>query len=132
MISIGDSEDLNGTTSSNGRVAIKAQEEFYEEASELLSALGDKNRLKILKILELSPQYQKELSEDTELKGGTFKHHTDILQDENYITREAIRGRYLITQLGLEALKLAEMIYLRKKRLEEELEDEEGIDIDID
>ena len=132
VISIGDSEDLNGTTSSNGRVAIKAQEEFYEEASELLSALGDKNRLKILKILELSPQYQKELSEDTELKGGTFKHHTDILQDENYITREAIRGRYLITQLGLEALKLAEMIYLRKKRLEEELEDEEGIDIDID
>jgi DNA-binding transcriptional ArsR family regulator len=131
IISIDGEEDSEGTVLSNGRVASKALEEFYEEASDLLSALGDKNRLKILKILELSPQYQKELSEDTGLKGGTFKHHTDILQDENYITREAIRGRYLITQLGLEALKLAEMIYLRRQRLEDELI-EEGIDIDIE
>ncbi|MCE7741838.1 MAG: ArsR family transcriptional regulator [Candidatus Heimdallarchaeota archaeon] len=131
VITIDDKGDLKGTILSNGRVASKVLEEFYEEASDLLSALGDKNRLMILKILELSPQYQKELSEDTGLKGGTFKHHTDILQDENYITREAIRGRYLITQLGLEALKLSEMIYLRKKQLEE-VDEDEGIDIDID
>ena len=62
------------------------------------------------------------------MRGGTFKHHTDILQDEGFITREAIRGRYLITQLGIEALKLAEMIHVRKKRIEEE----ESIDIDIE
>jgi hypothetical protein len=106
-------------------------EEFLEEAANLLSALGDSNRLKLLKILEKSPQYQKELSEITDLKGGTFKHHTDILQNEQFITREAIRGRYLITQLGIEALKIAEMIYLRKKRLEEEnIEDEDEEDID--
>ncbi|MHA1198959.1 MAG: hypothetical protein ACTSQF_06360 [Candidatus Heimdallarchaeaceae archaeon] len=133
VIRVDDTDDIKSTLLSNGRVEIKALEEFYENAADLLSALGDKNRLMILKILELSPQYQKELSEDTGLKGGTFKHHTDILQDENYITREAIRGRYLITQLGLEALKLSEMIYLRKKKLEEVLDEEdEGIDIDID
>ncbi|MFW9852155.1 MAG: ArsR family transcriptional regulator [Candidatus Thorarchaeota archaeon] len=101
---------------------------FFENAGNLLSALGDNNRLKILKILEKSPEYQKELSEATGLRGGTFKHHTDILQDEGFITREAIRGRYLITQLGIEALKLAEMIHVRKKRIEEE----ESIDIDIE
>jgi predicted transcriptional regulator len=101
---------------------------FFENAGNLLSALGDDNRLKILKILEKSPEYQKELSETTGLRGGTFKHHTDILQDEGFITREAIRGRYLITQLGIEALKLAEMIHVRKKRIE----DEESIDIDIE
>ena len=53
------------------------------------------------------------------------------MQNEQFITREAIRGRYLITQLGIEALKIAEMIYLRKKRLEEEnIEDEDEEDID--
>ncbi|MCE7747121.1 MAG: ArsR family transcriptional regulator, partial [Candidatus Heimdallarchaeota archaeon] len=126
VLSIGDKANDIDLIHSNGKVDIDALEKFYENASELLSALGDKNRLKLLKILEDSPQYQKELSEDTGLRGGTFKHHTDILQDEGFITREAIRGRYLITQLGIEALKLAEMIYLREKQLEEE------IDIDIE
>ncbi|MHA1667713.1 MAG: ArsR family transcriptional regulator [Candidatus Heimdallarchaeaceae archaeon] len=106
----------------------KSSEDFFTKSSILLSALGDENRLKILKILEESPQYQKELSEITELKGGSFKHHTDILQNVEFITREAVRGRYLITQLGIEALKLAEMIYFRKKQLEEETE----IDISIE
>lgn len=113
----------------NNDESIKEVEDFYDNASLLLSALGDDNRLKILKILEDSPQYQKELAEDTGLRGGTFKHHTDILQEANFVTREAIRGRYLITQLGIEALKLAEMIYLRKKRIEEE---DEAIDIEIE
>jgi predicted transcriptional regulator len=124
VLGVGDDTDI---ITINGRVDIEALEQFYENAAELLSALGDKNRLKLLKILESSPQYQKELSEDTGLRGGTFKHHTDILQNEGFITREAIRGRYLITQLGIEALKLAEMIYLREKQLEEE-----EIDIDIE
>ena len=130
IISVDGTHDLNGTLISNGRIAEKSLEQFYEEAASLLSALGDEKRLKILKYLETSPQYQKELAEDTGLRGGTFKHHTDTLEDEGYITREAVRGRYLITQLGIEALKLAEMIYLRRKQLEE-LE-EEGIDIDIE
>jgi len=110
------------------RITKDTNDAFFENAGNLLSALGDNNRLKILKILEKSPEYQKELSEATGLKGGTFKHHTDILQEEGFITREAIRGRYLITQLGIEALKLAEMIHVRKKRIEEE----ESIDIDIE
>ncbi|MCK5303912.1 MAG: hypothetical protein KAJ72_01600, partial [Candidatus Heimdallarchaeota archaeon] len=60
-------------------------------------------------------------------------HHTDILQDVNFITREAIRGRYLITQLGIEALKLSELIHSRKSQLEKyENEDDDSIDIDIE
>ncbi|MCG3219915.1 MAG: winged helix-turn-helix transcriptional regulator, partial [Candidatus Heimdallarchaeota archaeon] len=110
---------------------IKKASNFYDKTALLLSALGDQHRIKILKILEESPQYQKELAEITGLKGGSFKHHTDILQEADFITREAVRGRYLITQLGIEALKLGEMIYLRKKRLEDE-EEQESIDIDIE
>ena len=57
----------------------------------------------------------------------------ELLQDVNFITREAIRGRYLITQVGIEALKLAELIHSRKKQLEYyENEDEDTIDIDIE
>ncbi|MBY8999505.1 MAG: hypothetical protein KGD64_01185 [Candidatus Heimdallarchaeota archaeon] len=113
---------------------IEDFEEMMEKAAELLSALGDKNRLLLLKILEHSPQYQKELAEETGWKGGTFKHHTDILQEVNFITREAIRGRYLITQLGIEALKLAELIHYRKEQLEnyESEDDDDSIDIDIE
>jgi hypothetical protein len=110
---------------------IKKAGNFYDKTALLLSALGDQHRIKILKILEESPQYQKELAQITGLKGGSFKHHTDILQEADFITREAVRGRYLITQLGIEALKLGEMIYLRKKRLENE-DEEESINIDIE
>ncbi|MCK4845964.1 MAG: hypothetical protein KAS95_09835, partial [Candidatus Heimdallarchaeota archaeon] len=67
-------------------------------------------------------------------------HHTDILQEADFITREAIRGRYLITQLGIEALKLSELLFLRKKKLEavqeptkkDERDDEDETTIDID
>ncbi|MCK5409780.1 MAG: ArsR family transcriptional regulator, partial [Candidatus Heimdallarchaeota archaeon] len=114
-------------------IDIEELDEVLEINAELLSALGDKRRLLILKILENSPQYQKELAEETGLRGGTFKHHTDILQDVNFITREAIRGRYLITQLGIEALKLSELIHSRKSQLEKyENEDDDSIDIDIE
>ncbi len=116
-----------------GAIDTEEYEELTEKTADLLSALGDKNRLLLLKILENSPQYQKELAEETGLRGGTFKHHTDILQDANFITREAIRGRYLITQLGIEALKLSELIHYRKRQLENyENEDDDTIDIDIE
>lgn len=103
------------------------EERFVEEATKLLSALGDSNRLKILRILEKGPEFQKELSEKSGLKGGTFKHHTDILNEAGFITREAVRGRYLITQLGVEALKLAEILYTRKVDIDK-AETEEGKD----
>ena len=118
------------------RIPIEEIESYLEEISELLSAIGDKNRLHILKLLELQPEYQKELSEKTGLRGGTFKHHTDILAKNGLITQETVRGRYLITQLGIEALKLAEILYTRKQELyssEDSLDDEEDDDeINID
>lgn len=128
--------DEKGTRISSGSIG-----DFITTTAGLFSALGDENRLKVLKTLELGPEFQKELSEKTNLKGGTYKHHTDILQEVDFITREAIRGRYLITQLGIEALKLSELLFLRKKKLEavqkptqkdERDEEDETIDIDIE
>lgn len=67
------------------------------------------------------PRYvQGDLSDKTGVKGGTFKHHMDSLLSSKYVYQEATRGRYLITQLGVEALKLAEMLYRRYKFEENE------------
>lgn len=80
-----------------------------------MSAISDSRRLKILKSLEQGPAYQSGLSEETGVKGGTFKHHMEALMNTRLVHQEATRGRYLITQLGVEALKLAEIIYKRYK-----------------
>jgi len=95
---------------------------FPEESAQILGVLADANRLKILQELEIGPDYQKDLSERTDIKGGQWKHHTDALKEAGFIDQERERGgRYLITQLGREAYKLAEMLYLRKKTFEQEL-----------
>ncbi len=90
-------------------------EEFYEVGSTIVSAIGDPNRLRILKELEKSPKYQKELSDITNLRGGTFKHHMDRLLDDQvkFVTQEVVRGRYLLTTRGREALKLTEIQFMR-------------------
>ena len=117
-------------------------EEFYEIGAAIVAAIGDPNRLRILKELEKSPKYQKELSDITNLRGGTFKHHMDRLLDDEvkFVTQEVVRGRYLLTTRGREALKLAEMQYMRyleeKKRMngqpsKKASDSEEEYDVDI-
>lgn len=102
------------------------RERFPSEGASILSVLSDERRLKILHHLETGPAYQKELSDNTGVVGGQWKHHADQLKEAGFIDQEAVRGRYLITQIGREALKLAEMLYIRKKALERapQLDDE--------
>lgn len=88
-------------------------EKFYELSPNLTGALSDMRRLKILKGLEKGPLYQGDLSDRVEIKGGTLKHHLDILIEVKYLYQEQARGRYLITQLGVEAVKLSEMLFRR-------------------
>ncbi|MHA1917058.1 MAG: winged helix-turn-helix domain-containing protein [Candidatus Ranarchaeia archaeon] len=111
---------------------------FYKESSNLLSLIADENRLKLLKELENSGKYQKELSENTKIHGGTFNHHINKLIESNFAIQEAVRGRYLITIEGREALKLAEFLYLRKfpkhccnpKEVQEDKDKPTNIEID--
>jgi len=119
-------------------------EEFYEIGATIVAAIGDSNRLRILKELERGPKYQKELSDITSLRGGTFKHHMDRLLDREvkFVTQEVVRGRYLITTRGREALKLAEMQFRRYLQVKErddmsgslnkdKLDPDEEFDVDI-
>ncbi|MFX1253873.1 MAG: hypothetical protein ACFFCZ_19840 [Promethearchaeota archaeon] len=86
---------------------------FCEKGAEILSALADSRRLMLLKLLELSPRYQKDLSERADVAGGAFKHHVSTLKEYKMVVQEEVRGRYLITPFGRQALKLAEMLFLR-------------------
>lgn len=105
-------------------------ESFLEIGSNLASALSDTRRLMILKELEEGPNYPSDLSEKLSFKGGTLKHHLDNLVQVNFISQEAVRGRYLITQLGMEALKMIEMLFrrhdyeLKKSQVQEESAEE--------
>jgi len=91
-------------------------EEFYQKGSEILSALSDQTRLKMLKELEKDPLRQSELSIRTETKGGNFKHHISILIKEGLVRQEGVRERYMLTFAGREALKLVEFLYSRSKK----------------
>ncbi len=105
-------------------------EEFYEIGAIIVSAIGDSNRLRILKELEKGPMYQKELSDITNLRGGTFKHHMDkLIEDEvKFVTQEVVRGRYLLTTRGREALKLAEIQFIRYLDEKAQAKDDEDSD----
>jgi len=96
---------------------------FCQKTPLLLSALGDRSRLKILKTLEMEgPLYPTELSEITRIRAGSFSHHMKVLKDEDaqlgvsLITQEAKRGRYLIGVFGREALKFAEVLFVRQEK----------------
>jgi DNA-binding transcriptional ArsR family regulator len=91
-------------------------EDFYLRGAELLSALSDQKRLRMLKELEKEPLRQSDLSEKTDIKGGNFKHHISILKDEGLVHQEGVRERYMLTFAGREALKLAEFLYQRAKK----------------
>lgn len=91
-------------------------EDFYLRGAELLSALSDQKRLRMLKELEKEPMRQSDLSEKTDIKGGNFKHHITILKDEGLVSQEGVRERYMLTFAGREALKLAEFLYHRAKK----------------
>lgn len=122
-------------------VAPEYLDNFYEKGADFMSVIADDNRLKMLKAMERGGKYQKELSEEIGVKGGTFKHHMDKLVEVGFVAQEAVRGRYLITMEGREALKLAEFLYLKKypghsssaqqENVVEE-DDEEAVTVEID
>ncbi len=105
---------------------------FYKTTSKMLGDLADESRLKILRALEKGPKYQKELIEESGAKGGSFKHHCDRLIEQGFVTQEAVRGRYLITFKGREALKMAEVLYLRSYPMDTEEKAKKGAEIDLE
>lgn len=134
--------DLNGENAIEKKIRVKVKKNskkihkdelnnFFENAPNLMSALSDEKKLKILKVLEKGSKYQTQLSEITNIVGGSFKYHMDSLIAVNFVEQEIDRGKYKITQFGIESLKLVEMIY-KRSIFDEKDTDTENIKIIID
>jgi DNA-binding HxlR family transcriptional regulator len=83
----------------------------FPKAAELLSALGQEHRLRVLKELMSGGKYINELQESlSEITTSTLSSHLKVLEDAGLVVQEKVRGRYLITMPGRAAYKMARRI----------------------
>ena len=83
----------------------------FPKAAEVMSALGQEHRLKILKELVSGGKYINELQEKlSEITTSTLSSHLKVLEEAGLVVQEKMRGRYLITIPGRTAYKMATRI----------------------
>ena len=81
------------------------------EAAEVMSALGQEHRLRILKELMSGGKYINELQENlSEITTSTLSSHLNVLEEVGLVVQEKVRGRYLITMPGRAAYKMARRV----------------------
>jgi len=79
--------------------------------AEVMSALGNEHRIRILGELVSGGLYAGELQERLhEIGASTLSSHLDILEKAGMIVQEKARGRYLITMAGRLAYQMANEI----------------------
>lgn len=80
-------------------------------AAEVMSALGNEYRLRILSELMHGGKYISDLQEIlSEIASSTLSSHLDVLEKAGLVVQEKVRGRYLITIPGRMAYKMAKRI----------------------
>ena len=78
------------------------------KAANIMSALGQEHRLKILSELMTGGRYISDFqSALPEITASTLSSHLDVLQEAGLVVQERVRGRYLITIPGRIAYKMA-------------------------
>jgi len=87
-----------------------------QRTADVMSALGNEHRVKILKELTWGGLYVSDLQDTLkEISASTLSSHLDVLQEAGLIVQERRRGRYLITMSGRLAIKMASSIAKRVK-----------------
>jgi DNA-binding HxlR family transcriptional regulator len=77
-------------------------------AANIMSALGQEHRLKILSELMTGGKYISDFQTALpEITASTLSSHLDVLQEAGLVVQERVRGRYLITIPGRIAYKMA-------------------------
>jgi DNA-binding HxlR family transcriptional regulator len=110
---------------------IKGREKRYEDEeeteanfpkiAEVMSALGQEHRLRILRELVSGGKYINELQEKlSEITTSTLSSHLKVLEESGLVVQEKVRGRYLITIPGRTAYKMATRITKFLERRDEE------------
>lgn len=80
----------------------------FPKVAEVMSALGQEHRLRILKELASGGKYINELQEQlSDITTSTLSSHLKILEETGLVVQEKVRGRYLITMPGRTAYKMA-------------------------
>lgn len=80
----------------------------FAGVSEVMSALGEEHRLKILKELVSGGKYINEIQEKLpEITTSTLSSHLNVLEAAGLVVQEKVRGRYLITLPGRTAYRTA-------------------------
>ena len=93
----------------------------FPEVAEVMSALGQEHRLKIMCELMSGGKYISELQEKLpEIATSTLSSHLDVLQEAGLVVQEKVRGRYLITMPGRAAYKMARRVTRFLERGKEE------------
>ena len=96
------------------RVPREREEEIqvsFPKVAEVMSALGQEHRLRILGELMSGGKYVSELKEKlSEITSSTLSSHLDVLQRAGLVVQEKVRGRHLITMPGRAAYKMARRV----------------------
>ncbi len=83
----------------------------FVKASQIMSALGQEHRLRILRELMSGGKYINELEEKlSEITASTLSSHLDVLEDAGLVVQEKVRGRYLVTIPGRTAFQMVRRV----------------------
>ncbi|UCE96410.1 MAG: winged helix-turn-helix transcriptional regulator [Candidatus Bathyarchaeota archaeon] len=83
----------------------------FDNTAKVMSALGQEQRLKILRELMSGGKYANELQEKlTDIAASTLSSHLNVLEEAGLVVQERVRGRYLITIPGRSAYKMARRV----------------------
>jgi DNA-binding HxlR family transcriptional regulator len=87
------------------------EETDFPKIAQVMSALGQEHRVRILKELMSGGKYINELEEKLpEITTSTLSSHLGILEEAGLVVQEKVRGRYLVTIPGRTAYKMATRI----------------------
>ena len=96
------------------RKARKPVMEDPGRVADVMGALGNEHRLRILEELSRGGLYANDLQELLpEIGASTLSSHLDVLQEAGLVVQEKARGRYLITLPGRIAFRMANQIARR-------------------
>jgi DNA-binding HxlR family transcriptional regulator len=83
----------------------------FPRVAEVMSALGQEHRLRILSELMTGGKYINDLQEKLpEITTSTLSSHLKVLEEAGLVVQEKVRGRYLITMPGRAAYRMARRI----------------------
>ncbi len=87
------------------------------KAANIMSALGQEHRLKILDELMTGGKYISDFQVAMpEITASTLSSHLNVLQEAGLVVQERVRGRYLVTIPGRIAYKMATMVTRQRDR----------------